>query len=72
MVATTQLTIKTIVYFVNQISQVVITVLILTFNFLIPEFLEYLRMGAGKGFNPAKDIPSLAGKVILVTGGTYL
>ncbi|KAF2873147.1 oxidoreductase-like protein [Massariosphaeria phaeospora] len=26
-------------------------------------------MAATKGFNPAKDIPSLAGKVVLVTGG---
>ncbi len=25
----------------------------------------------GKSFNPEKDIPSLAGKVILVTGGQY-
>jgi hypothetical protein len=29
-------------------------------------------MFSGKSFNPAKDIPDLSGKVVLVTGGMFL
>ena len=40
--------------------------------FLIVEFLQAsLQRIFIMVFNPAKDIPSLAGKVILVTGGAF-
>ncbi|KAF1996216.1 oxidoreductase-like protein [Amniculicola lignicola CBS 123094] len=39
-------------------------------NVVIPYLQEFYQdMGAGKNFNPIRDIPSLKGKVILVTGG---
>jgi hypothetical protein len=40
---------------------------LMVFNVLLSAVNNISKMVA---FNPAKDIPSLAGKVILVTGGT--
>jgi hypothetical protein len=46
--------------------------LILFCHTLYPELSKaFLTFGMGVKFNPATDIPSLDGKVILVTGGTY-
>lgn len=46
--------------------------LVLFCHKLSPELGKgFLTIGMGVKFNPATDIPSLDGKVILVTGGTY-
>ncbi|KAF2177174.1 NAD(P)-binding protein, partial [Zopfia rhizophila CBS 207.26] len=61
---------KNIIYIQTQILEVPVTVAHLFFNFLIYDFKDaVINMFSGKSFNPAQDIPSLAGKVILVTGG---
>ena len=40
-------------------------------GFVVPEIVDALTaIGMGLTFDPAKDIGSLEGKVILVTGGT--
>ena len=41
------------------------------FNAYLPQFKMFGLFG-GKTFAPKTDIPDLAGKVILVTGGRYL
>lgn len=55
---------------IRDILELLVTLYILSVDFVVPEFAEYLRnMTASKKFDPAKDIPSLEGKVIVVTGG---
>ena len=47
--------------------------LVLFCHTIYPELSKaFLTIGMGVKFNPATDIPSLDGKVILVTGGMYL
>ncbi|KAF9698065.1 hypothetical protein EKO04_003909 [Ascochyta lentis] len=46
------------------------TVLLLVSGFILPEIIDTIAsVGMGIDFNPAKDIASLEGKVVLVTGG---
>lgn len=54
----------------EQFKQLFITSYFLIAEVLTPEFGEQIKnMGAKKSFDPAKDVPSLEGKVIIVTGG---
>lgn len=62
--------IDTILYILRYIFELPFTAVFLSIHVVIPEFIEYIKMGAGKRFNPEKDIGDLSGKVILVTGGT--
>ena len=61
---------KNILYTLRQISQVLNTILSFIPGFIVPEVRDWITTaGMGKKFNPATDIGSLEGKVILVTGG---
>lgn len=63
---------NTIVYIFRQFLDLPYTVFILTVQVLLPQFRDkLLRRNMGKSFNPATDIPSLNGKVVVVTGGMY-
>lgn len=61
--------VKTITYILG-IVEILATIIFLVFNFLVPTFKYTLQNMGGVKFNPATDIPSLEGKIILVTGGT--
>jgi NAD(P)-dependent dehydrogenase (short-subunit alcohol dehydrogenase family) len=57
----------------HQILELLSTALLLSFGFILPELKDSItNFGMGKKFDPSHDIGSLEGKVILVTGGTYL
>lgn len=61
---------ENISYTLRQISQVLNTILSFVPGFIVPEVRDWITTaGMGKKFNPATDIGSLEGKVILVTGG---
>lgn len=63
---------ETIVYILKEFVQLPIVASLFAFNVVLPELGEQLaNMGGAKSFNPGKDIPSLAGKVIIVTGGMF-
>ena len=54
----------------EQFRELFITFYFLVAEVLTPEFGEQIKnMGANKNFDPAKDVPSLDGKVVIVTGG---
>jgi hypothetical protein len=72
MAAKPQSMINTILYILQYIFELPFTAVFLSTHVVIPEFTEYIKMGAGKSFNPEKDIGDLSGKVILVTGGISL
>lgn len=62
---------KTILYILRQILEIPKTVVLLSFGFIIPEIKDWItNFRMGKTFTPEKDIGSLDGKIILVTGGT--
>jgi hypothetical protein len=76
---------KTVVYIATQFLEVPIAAFHLFTSISIPLLRDHLNpldlispllyryrntSNMGKTFNPATDIPSLEGKVILVTGGT--
>jgi hypothetical protein len=62
---------ETILYILHQILELPITAVLLGFGFILPELRDWISsFGMGKAFDPARDIDSLEGKVILVTGGT--
>lgn len=55
--------VRSIVVFIN-------TALLLVSGFIFPETVDTVSScGMGVDFNPARDIASLEGKVVLVTGG---
>ena len=57
----------------HQTLEVFKLIFLLARNLAVPEFSELIKYsGKTVNFNPAKDIPSLEGKVILVTGGMPL
>jgi NAD(P)-dependent dehydrogenase (short-subunit alcohol dehydrogenase family) len=57
----------------HQVFELLSTALLLSFGFILPELKDSITtLGMGKKFDPSRDIGSLEGKVILVTGGTYL
>jgi hypothetical protein len=61
---------ETIVYILRQLLDLPVTALLLGSGFIIPLFKDSITtFNMGKQFDPAKDIGSLEGKVILVTGG---
>jgi hypothetical protein len=61
---------ETILYILHQILELPITAVLLGFGFILPELRDWIaNFGMGKAFDPARDIDSLEGKVILVTGG---
>jgi hypothetical protein len=63
---------ETIVYILRQIFDLPVTAVLLAFGFILPELRDWITdFGMGKNFDPARDIGSLEGKVILVTGGMY-
>jgi hypothetical protein len=56
----------------RQFFEVHVTAVLLGAGFTIPELKDSIAgIGMGKKFDPEKDIGSLDGKVILVTGGTH-
>jgi hypothetical protein len=55
------------VYIIAHVFEAIYNTILLVLNIILPALNNISKMVA---FNPAKDIPSLAGKVILVTGGT--
>lgn len=55
----------------SQLIDLLHTVWLLGTGFILPEISDAIRsLGMGVTFDPANDIGSLEGKVILVTGGT--
>jgi hypothetical protein len=55
----------------SQIIDFLHTLWLVGTGFIIPEIADAITaLGMGLTFDPAKDIGSLEGKVILVTGGT--
>lgn len=64
-------TLNIVLYILEQLLELFTTAALLTFNVLLPDFKAQLQNMGGVKFNPTTDIPSLKGKVILVTGGTY-
>lgn len=63
---------ETILYILHQILELPITAVLLGFGFILPELQDWIAsFGMSKTFDPARDIGSLEGKVILVTGGTH-
>jgi hypothetical protein len=57
----------------HQIFELLSTALLLSFGFILPDLKDSItNFGMGKKFDPSRDIGSLEGKVVLVTGGTYL
>jgi hypothetical protein len=70
---TTNSTFATIIYILCQIFEVPATAILLGIGFILPELKDTITsFGMGKTFDPERDIGSLEGKVILVTGGTHL
>lgn len=62
-----------ILYILRQILELPTTAILLGYGFIVPELKDTVTsIGMGKTFNPATDIGSLEGKVILVTGGMQL
>ncbi|KAJ4341103.1 hypothetical protein N0V95_007323 [Ascochyta clinopodiicola] len=54
----------------RQLVEFIHTISLLVSGFVLPEIIDTIAsFGMGVDFNPAKDIGSLEGKVILVTGG---
>jgi hypothetical protein len=69
--AKTYSVLETILYIIRQIFEVPVTALLLGIGFILPEVKDSIAsIGMGKKFAPERDIGSLDGKVILVTGGT--
>lgn len=65
--------VQTIFYVLRQILELPITIILLVFGFILPELRDWSSsVGMGKKFDPAQDIGSLEGKVVLVTGGPQL
>lgn len=63
----------TILYILRQILELPTTAILLGFGFIVPDLHASIKcIGMGKSFNPERDIGSLEGKVILVTGGKQL
>jgi hypothetical protein len=63
---------ETISRILRQFFEVHVTTVLLGAGFIIPELKDAISgIGMGKAFVPEKDIGSLDGKVILVTGGTH-
>ena len=61
---------EAVLYTLRQILDVPSTVVLLVFGFIIPEVRDWItRIGMGKEFDPARDVQSMEGKVVLVTGG---
>jgi hypothetical protein len=57
----------------RQIFELLSTALLLGFGFILPDLKDSTtHFNMGKKFDPSRDIGSLEGKVILVTGGKYL
>jgi hypothetical protein len=64
---------ESILSILRQIFELLSTALLLGFGFILPDLKDSIRhFNMGKKFDPSRDIGSLEGKVILVTGGTYL
>jgi hypothetical protein len=60
-------------YILRQILEIPSTAILLVFGFVLPFLKSWTaNFGMGKSFDPERDIGSLDGKVILVTGGTLL
>jgi hypothetical protein len=71
--ARTSSVLETILYILRQIFDLPLTAVLLGFGFILPELKDWITsFGMGKKFDPSRDIGSLEGKVILVTGGTSL
>jgi hypothetical protein len=61
-----------ILFILRQIFDLPATAILLCFGFILPEVKDWITdFGMGKKFDPSRDVGSLEGKVILVTGGTY-
>jgi hypothetical protein len=61
---------ETILYILHQILDLPVTAILLGLGFILPELKDWITsFGMGKNFDPERDIGSLEGKVILVTGG---
>ena len=58
---------RTMLYILLPVFEAIYNTILLVLNILLSAVNNISKMVS---FNPAKDIPSLAGKVILVTGGT--
>ena len=64
---------ETVLYTLRLILEVSSTVALLTLGVVIPEVRNWITsIGMGKKFDPERDIGSLEGKIVLVTGGTNL
>lgn len=58
-------------HFSQQIIELATTSFLLAYGFVGPELRDQITgFGMGKDFVPERDVGSLEGKVILVTGGT--
>ena len=56
----------------DSLQELLILTYCLLVEVLLPEFSEQIKnMGAKSSFDPTKDVPSLDGKVIVVTGGKF-
>lgn len=61
---------QTVVFILRQVIELPVTYLLLFLDLAIPELRDFITEATMiKQFDPAKDIGSLEGKVILVTGG---
>ncbi len=64
---------STVSYILREILHFSNTLFLLALGFILPEIQDGVKsFGMGVDFDPARDIGSLEGKVILVTGGTAL
>jgi NAD(P)-dependent dehydrogenase (short-subunit alcohol dehydrogenase family) len=62
---------QTVFYILHQILDFLVTTILLALGFILPELKDSITdLNMGKKFDPERDIGSLEGKVILVTGGT--
>ncbi|KAF1834562.1 NAD(P)-binding protein [Decorospora gaudefroyi] len=60
----------TVLYVLRQIVDSLATAWLLGYSFIVPQLqAQITSIGMSKSFDPARDIGSLEGKIILVTGG---
>lgn len=61
-----------ILYGIHAVTEIIYTIILFVTGIILPEVLDAVTaLGMGVDFKPAKDIASLEGKVILVTGGMF-
>jgi hypothetical protein len=67
----TKSVLRTVLYILHQILDLSVTAVLLGLGFILPELKDSITsFDMGKKFDPERDIGSLEGRVIMVTGGT--